>query len=59
MDMNESISSNLVPELHCPDCKKPMRVQTVLPTFNGLWDLSFECDQCGKVSGVVHKPEDR
>jgi hypothetical protein len=54
--MNDSAPSKLVPELHCPDCKKHMRVRTVLPAFDGLWDLSF---QCGKASSVVHKPEDR
>jgi transposase-like protein len=57
--MNVSAPSKLVSELHCPDCKNPMRVRTVLPMFDGLWDLSFECDQCGKASSVVQKPEDR
>jgi hypothetical protein len=57
--MNDSTRSKLVPELHCPDCKRPMRVLTLLPTFDELWDLSFKCDQCGKVSGVTHKPEER
>ena len=58
--MNESARAiKTGPELHCPDCKNPMRVRTVLPMFDGLWELSFECDQCGKASSVVHKPEDR
>jgi transposase-like protein len=56
--MNVNAPSKLVSELHCPDCKKPMQVRTVVPMFDGRWELSFECDQCGKASSVVHKLED-
>jgi hypothetical protein len=57
--MNVSAPSKLVSESRCPDCKIPMQVRTVLPLSDGQWELSFECDQCGKASSVVHKPEDR
>jgi len=57
--MNDSVPSTLVPEMDCPDCEKPMRVRTLSTMLNGLWDLLFECDHCGKSLGTLHKPEDR
>ena len=58
-DVNGGAASKSVPDMLCPDCKKSMRVLTLLPALNGLWDLSYKCDQCGKVSDVVHRPEDK
>ena len=60
--MNDGgISSPLsqpLPKIDCPDCKKPMRVLTFAPIGNGMRDLSYKCEACGKITGVVHKPED-
>ena len=57
--MNESNPSKLMPEVHCPNCKKPMRIATLLPMFNAQWDASFRCDDCDRtVAGLVPEPED-
>ena len=55
--MNNSRPSSPLPKLPCQDCKQPMRVLTFVPASNGFWDLSYKCDQCGEITGVVHKPE--
>jgi hypothetical protein len=57
--MSDNGPTKPLPKLECDECKKPMRVLTFTPASNGLWDLSYKCDQCGRITGVVHKPEDR
>jgi hypothetical protein len=57
--MNDSGPAKPLPRLQCDACKQPMRVVTSLPSTNGMRDLSYTCDQCGKITNVVHKPEDR
>jgi hypothetical protein len=57
--MNDGGPSHPLPKLACPDCKQPMRVLTFIPMSDGMRDLSYKCEVCGKVTGVVHKPEDR
>ena len=58
-DMNDDGTSHPLQKLDCPDCKKPMRVLALMPTSNGLHDLAYKCEACGKIVGLVHKPEDR
>ena len=57
--MNDGGISHPLPKLNCPDCKLPMRVLALAPASDGLRDLSYKCEMCGKITSVVHKPEDR
>ena len=56
--MNDRGPIRPLPKLDCPDCTKPMRVLTFMPMSNGMRDLTYKCEVCNRVTGVVHKPED-
>jgi hypothetical protein len=58
-NMKDGGSFRPLPQLDCFDCQKPMRVLTFFPMSNGMRDLSYKCEVCGKITCIVHKPEDR